>query len=85
MSPGLDGVRRCFLCAHSDYEPSTGWGGGHLACFITSAERYRAAATSDSAWTRKYGPWNRLTFAWVDELGTCESWERRPPNHGYRG
>ena len=83
--PDRSAPRVCFLCAHSDYEPGTGWGGGHLACFLTSAERYRAAATSDDAWTRKYGPWSWLTFTWVDELGTCESWERRPPNHGYRG
>jgi hypothetical protein len=76
--------RICFLCEHSDYEPSTGFGGGHLACFVAEAERYRTIATSDSAHERKYGR-GRLPFRWVDELDTCPRWERRPPKHGYRG
>lgn len=83
--PDRAAPRVCFLCAHSDYEPGTGWGGGHLACFLTSAAQYRAAAASSSARTRKYGPWHGLTYTWTDELGTCGSWERRPENHGYRG
>jgi hypothetical protein len=80
------GPRVCFLCAHSDYEPSTGFGGGHLACFVEDAERYHAFATSEHSSERKWGVWREsLRYRWVDELDTCARWRRRPPRHGYRG
>jgi hypothetical protein len=76
----------CFLCAHSDYEPSTGFGGGHLACFVADAEKYGALATSDSSRERKWGMWrDHLRYRWVDEMDTCPLWQRRPHGHGYRG
>lgn len=78
--------RRCFWCTHSDYEPSTGFGGGHLACFVSCAERYHAAATSPDHWTRKWAMWGwDFGYRWVDELDTCPAWARRPRKHGYRG
>jgi hypothetical protein len=87
VDPRRAAPERCFYCAHSDYEPSTGFGGGHLACFVASADEYRAIATSESAWDRKYGAWGgqSLAFRWVDELDTCPLWQRRPRGHGYRG
>jgi hypothetical protein len=88
VDPSRAAPRVCFFCAHSDYEPSTGYGGGHLACFVASAEQYRAIAISKSAWERKYDAWGadaNLRFRWVDEHYTCPLWERRPLGHGYRG
>lgn len=88
VEPSRTAPRVCFFCTHSDYEPNTGFGGGHLACFVASDHKYSAIATSDSSWTRKYEPWSAkqdLSYRWVDELGTCTLWKRRPTQHGYRG
>lgn len=83
---GADCPRLCFYCTHSDYEPSTGFGGGHLACFVESALAYDQVARSPNPRERKWGMWrDDLSFRWVDELDTCSSWQRRPPKHGYRG
>ena len=49
--------RACFFCTHSDYEPSTGFGGGHLACFVADADRYHQIATSAQPRERKWGMW----------------------------
>jgi hypothetical protein len=78
--------RTCFFCTHSDYEPGTGFGCGHLACFVADANRYHQIATSAQPRERKWGMWrDSLRYRWVDECDTCPHWKRRPPDHGYRG
>ncbi|MFI6641335.1 DUF6304 family protein [Streptomyces sp. NPDC050504] len=85
LPPGVD-IGACAACAYSDYFPSGRRVlSGGLGCFRGAKEEYRAASGAEEVtalWERRDGL--------VQEVWSCQEFERRPegagaPGTGHRG
>ena len=73
-------IRSCITCAFSDYNPAGHGLFGSLACFREVKDEYVHTRTKREV----FAVWDRLT-EYVQETYSCEEWQARIPDTGYRG
>ena len=70
----------CFACGLSDYSPFGNGLFGHMACFRDAKEAYRKVDSKQAI----FDIWDSMT-EFVQETHSCQEFELRAPDTGYRG